>query len=139
MNNSPLARAGLSEDLFQDQFKYINAINIGVAGTVVKSLIDRMPQQRAFICKALGVTSGNVSRLYKLKALNKTQSEETLDIISVYDAAYHLYDDIDLANELLQTPIPALNNQKPVDLLDSFAGRRLVKEVLNKMKWGELS
>ena len=139
MNTSLLSNAGLSEDLFKDQFQYFNAITTGVAGGVIKSMIDTMPQQRNVICKALKVTSSNISRLYRVKALNTSQSEETLDILSVYDAAFRLYDDIETVIDLLQTPIPALNNQKPVDLLGSFAGRRLVKEMLNKMVWGEFS
>lgn len=139
MSHSLIADVGLRNEIFEDQYKFLNAITVGVAGSVVESTVKTLPDQRSVICRALGTTSGNLHRLYKRKALDKQQSEEMLDILSVYSAAYELYDDMGTATELLNTPVPALNNQKPSDLLDTFMGRRLVKEMLNKMAWGEFS
>lgn len=139
MSHSLLADVGLRREIFEDQFTFLNTITVGISGSVVEKAIRSLPDQRGVICRALGTTSGNLHRLYKRRALNKQQSEEILDILSVYSSAYELYDDMDTATELLNTPIPALNNQKPTDLLDTFMGRRLVKEVLNKMSWGEFS
>jgi putative toxin-antitoxin system antitoxin component (TIGR02293 family) len=139
MAHSLVTDVGLQDDIFKDQFKYLNAITVGVAGSSVKSMIEALPDQRVIICRALGTSTANLHRLYKQKTLGKQQSEEMLDILSVYNAAYELYDDLGLANELLNTRVPALNNQKPTELMDSFMGRKLVKEMLNKMVWGEFS
>lgn len=139
MHQSLLSNAGLSEDLFVDKFKYYNTVKTGISGAVIKSMVNTMPSQRSFICKALGVTSGNLHRLYKNKVISEVRTETALDILSVYNEAYNLYDDSELANELLQTPMPALNNQKPIELMASFIGRRMVMEALERIKYGDFS
>ncbi|MEI8593167.1 MULTISPECIES: antitoxin Xre/MbcA/ParS toxin-binding domain-containing protein [Photobacterium] len=139
MSHSFITDVGLKNNIFDDQYLLLETITAGVAGKVVESVVKTLPTQRAIICSALGTTSGNLHRLYKRKALDKHQSEEMLDILSVFNAAFSLYEDRELAQELLNTPLPALNNKKPSELLDTFTGRRMVKETLNKMAWGEFS
>jgi len=134
-----IAAAGIAPGIFSDKYEYLNAVNSGLSGNIVKMTINTIPEQRQLICRALGTSSNNLSRLYRRKLLSRQQSEEMLDILAVYSSAYELYDNLDTAMMLLNTHIPALNNQKPVDLLDTFIGRSMVKEVLNKMKWGEFT
>jgi putative toxin-antitoxin system antitoxin component (TIGR02293 family) len=139
MSYSLFADVGLRNEIYEDQFMFLNAITVGISGSVVESTVNLLPEQRGVICRALGTTSRNLHSLFRRETLNKQQSEIMLDILSVYNAAYELYDDMRTARELLNTQNPALNNQKPSDLLDTFMGRSLVKEVLNKMAWAEFS
>ena len=134
-----MMNAGYPANLFSDKTRYLSVIRAGISGALVKETVKTLPHQRDVICKALRTTSGNLSRLYQRKQLSTQQSEEVLDVLDVYSRAFELYEDMELAQELLETRIPALNNQKPNDLLDTFVGRSMVKELLNKMKWGEFT
>ena len=139
MSYSLFTDVGLRNEIFENQFMFLNAITVGSSGSVVESTANLLPELRGVMCRALGTTSRNLRSLYRRETLNKQQSEIMLDILSVYNAAYELYDDMGTARDLLNTRNPALNNQKPSDLLDTFMGRRLVKEVLNKIAWAEFS
>ncbi len=139
MNNTLFESVGIESVIFSNPQKMFELVISGVSGGVVKNTVSRFPKQRAAVCEALSVKSSNLSRLYSRKHLSRHQSEEILDILSVYSLGLDVYDDIELVEEFLSTPIPALNNQKPQTLLSSFFGRKMVKDVLNKIKWMEFS
>ena len=44
---------------------------------------------------------------------------------------------LEKAIEWIKTPIPALSGEKPEALFDTFEGRRLVSQVLRKIKYSE--
>ena len=139
MNNTLFDNVGIESVIFSNPQKMFELAVNGVSGGIVKKTVSRFPKQREAVCEALSVTSGNLSRLYARKHLSRHQSEEILDILSVYSLGLDVYDEIELVEEFLATPIPALNNQKPQFLLSSFIGRKMVKDVLNKIKWMEFS
>mgnify|MGYP003389291391 FL=1 len=134
-----LSEAGYPDTLFSDKLAYLKIVRQGISGSLVKRALDTMPNQRMVFCRALGTTSNNLSRFYGRKPLSSQHSEEVLDVLWVYSMAYSLYEDLATAVELLNTPLPALNNEKATDLLDTFLGRKMVKDVLNKMQWGEFT
>lgn len=120
-----------------DRTAYINTVRIGVPGTAVKAgskLIDR----RLFV-KLLETSSANLSRLYTKKNLSRSASEEVLDTFCVVAAAIRIWGDKETALLWLNSPIPALAGDKPIDLFDTFNGRKWVSEILNKIEYGEFS
>ena len=139
MNNTLFENVGVEAVIFSNPQKMFELASNGVSGGLVKRTVNRFPKQREAVCDALSVKSSNLSRLYSRKHLSRHQSEEILDILSVYSLGIDIYEDIELVEEFLSTSIPALNNQKPQQLLSSFIGRKMVKDVLNKIKWLEFS
>ena len=125
--------------IFSDKREYLRLVNSGIPGAVVKNFIRQKPEHRQVIVSAFGMTSSNLSRLYLKKALNKHQTEEMLDILRIHTEAIEAFEDESLADEWLNMSIPALDGEKPIALLDTFVGRSLVSEALNKIKWGEFS
>jgi len=140
LSSGILDNVGLSRNLMTDPLVRLATIKQGVPGSTLKAVVtDFYPSEREIFCEALHTASSNLSRLYRRK-LDKQKSEEFIDTMAVYLMAQDLYDgDKALALELLNTNIPALNSVKPVDLLDTFEGRRIVKEYLSKLGWGEFS
>lgn len=130
---------GIEENVFSNKKAYLALIEHGIPGAVVRRTVKQFPQQRQVICRALGTTTNNLSRLYARKVLTPTHTEEMLDVLSVYEMVFKLYEDWSLVEELLSTPIIALNNQPPNELMNTFIGRSMVKEVINKMHYGEFS
>ena len=41
------------------------------------------------------------------------------------------------AREWLETALPALGGQRPIDLCDTFEGRRLVQDAIRRIEYGE--
>ena len=41
------------------------------------------------------------------------------------------------AQDWLGTALPALAGDRPIDLCDTFEGRRLVREIIRKVEYGE--
>lgn len=130
---------GIEQNIFSNKRAYLALVEHGIPGAVVRRTVKQFPQQRQVICRALGTTTNNLSRLYSRKALTPTHTEEMLDVLSVYEMVFKLYEDWSLVEELLSTPIIALNEQRPNELMNTFIGRAMVKEVINKMLHGEFS
>ncbi|QOR39053.1 DUF2384 domain-containing protein [Billgrantia diversa] len=67
------------------------------------------------------------------------KDSEELDALSVMRYAVHVFEDEKIALEWLSCEIPALSGARPADLLDTFRGRQLVRQVLAKIECGEFS
>lgn len=129
----------LPDDVFSNKKSYLTLVRQGIAGEVVKQLVQSSPAQRNVVIKALGTSSNNLSRFYNKKHLNTQQSEEILDIIQVERLATTVFGDQSMAKEWLACPIPALDNAIPNELLDTFIGREMIKDALLKIEYGEFS
>ena len=110
-----------------------------MSGNIVKWAVRAMPKQREAIVKALGTSSGNLSRLYSKTVLDKHQTEEILDVIKLYVEVCDVFGSTDKADLWLAISVPALRNEQPINLLDTFIGRKLVRDTLNKIRFGEFS
>ena len=85
----------------------------------------------------LGTTSGNLHRVYRRKALGPAQSEALLDTLRVFGHAERTFAGLVRAREWLETALPALGGQRPIDLCDTFEGRRLVQNAIRRIEYGE--
>lgn len=71
------------------------------------------------------------------KHVPRDATESILAGLQVFDRAVTLFDgDIEAARRWLQTPAPALNGEKPADLLDTVTGANLVLEVVEALEHG---
>lgn len=128
----------LPEGVLDDRADYIRQVRKGIPGSVVKGAIDLLGNRELFI-RLLHTTSPNLSRFYKRKTLSPEDSEEVLDALRIFVEAIRIWGDIDTARTWLDTPLPALAGEKPVDLFDTFEGRRWIRQVLRRIECGEFS
>ena len=75
--------------------------------------------------------------MYRRKALGPAQSEVLLDTLRVFFRATSAFGSLDRASEWLDTALPALGGQRPIDLCDTFEGRRLVQDAIQRIEHGE--
>ncbi|WP_163574444.1 antitoxin Xre/MbcA/ParS toxin-binding domain-containing protein [Halomonas faecis] len=125
--------------VYRDKVAFIQTVREGISGSVVKQAIHALGDNRELFVRLLETTPGNLHRFYKRKALSRTDSEEVLDVLRVYYQTSKVFGDRDKALRWLNTSIPALSGEKPLDLFDTFEGRQLVREVLRKVEYGEFS
>jgi putative toxin-antitoxin system antitoxin component (TIGR02293 family) len=124
--------------LLVDSGYFIDMTRKGIPGAWLKSVVDETGLRDVFV-SLLDVTSGNFSRLYQKPALDKDRSEEVLDVVRLIFQAEQTWESRDLAMLWLSSPVAALGDEKPLALFDTFEGRGLVSQALNKIEHGEFS
>lgn len=124
--------------VFTNSFAFIDAVRQGISGSVVRQAVETMDSRDVFL-RILGTDSSNISRIYRRKHIDKTDSEEVLDTLRVYFEAVNLFEDEAIAREWLRTPITALSHKAPVDYLDTFEGRSIVRATLARIDQGEFT
>lgn len=120
-----------------DKFEYIRMTRHGMSGTVVKEIVGVVG--REISVRVLHTSQNNLARLYRRKALSTTDTESMLDSLKTYNLAERIWGDREAAQEWLNTAIPALAGEKPMDLFDTFEGREWVRQVLRKIETGDFS
>ena len=121
---------------FADGLAFIQAVKSGLSGEVVRQAVAVVGHRELFV-RLLGTTPGNLSRLYRRKALGRGPSEALLDVLRVVAGAVAVFGTLGLADEWLRTEIGALGGQRPIDLCDTFEGRGLVRAVIRRIEYGE--
>lgn len=125
-------------EIFENRQNFIEVSRAGIPGVWVKGLIDATGLRNTFVT-ILGVTSSNLSRIYKRKALGREDSEEVLDTVRLLRQATQVWESEDAAMEWLKSEVPALGGVRPISLFDTFEGRRWVSQVLRKIEYGDFS
>ena len=126
----------VSAAAFADRSAFIAAVRAGLPGEVVKQTVD-VVGYRELVVRLVGTTSANLHRVYRRKALARAQSEALLDTLRVFNLAERAFAGLVLAREWLETVLPALGGQRPIDLCDTFEGRRLVQDAIRRIEYGE--
>jgi putative toxin-antitoxin system antitoxin component (TIGR02293 family) len=133
-----LVFGAIPAEVFANRKSFIVTSRKGIPGRWVKSVIDATGLREMFL-SILGVSSGNLSRVYRRKALTKEVSEEVLDAVRLLQQTVDVWEAPDLALQWLESPVPALDGERPINLFDTFEGRRWVAQVLNKIEHGDFS
>lgn len=135
--NAILAEAGLQHEDLYNPAKYIQSIRLGLAGSVVRSLTEALHMPRFVVSGILKVDESNVARLYQRPRVSEAQSESIMDTTRLILKAARVFGDQDLASEWLATPVAALGDARPYDLIDTFEGRKWIDQVLTNIEYGE--
>lgn len=135
---NPLPGIDLPTAVFDNTLNFIRAVHDGLPGTIVRQAIGVLGHRELFV-NILGVQSANLSRVYRRKHLDKTDSESVLDLLRVVSEARRVFESRELADEWLSTVVPALGGNRPIDLCDTFEGRDLVRDALRKVQYGDFS
>ncbi|WP_036487507.1 antitoxin Xre/MbcA/ParS toxin-binding domain-containing protein [Myxosarcina sp. GI1] len=135
---SVLKNSDLNPDILQDRGAYIQTIRQGVSGKIVEQAVRASGERELFV-RLLSTSSGNLHRLYHSQLLTRVQTEGILDTLKVFADAIDVFGDENIAKEWLHTSIPALNGESPIDLCDTFEGRKLVREALSAIEYGEFA
>ncbi|ORT49531.1 hypothetical protein ST37_14145 [Vibrio sp. qd031] len=117
---------------------YFKAVNQGVSGQHLKSVVSIIADRDIF-AKVIGKDKSNLSRSYRVNKLPSLIGDSVLDTVRIYMQASDIYGSLDLAREWLSMPIPALGGELPIELIDTPAGRELVRQTLRKIEYGEYS
>ena len=119
-----------------DPSAFIRTARLGLPGNVVRQAVRVLGHRELFV-RLLGTTAGNLNRYYRRKTLGQAQSESLLDILRLVSQAVAAFGDLERASEWLDTALPGLGGQRPIDLCDTFEGRGLVRNAIRRIEYGE--
>lgn len=109
-----------------------------LTGLTLKLVANQLPRQ--VVAEAIGIKSTNLSKLYHRKRLSRIQSERISDLTAIWSEMNDVFmQDSNVLNEWLHSKLSALGGRKPTNLMKTLAGRKALREVLNRLKWGDLS
>lgn len=137
-NNWIMADVSLPHDVYTDPVVFIRTVKEGLPGHVLKQAVNALSTDRALFVQLLETNSANLHRFYKRKALGRAQSEGVLDTLKLYVETVNAFGKREIGEKWLHTEVPALSGARPIDLLETFTGREMVRQVLRKISCGEL-
>lgn len=131
--------SSLPLEVLDDNLAFISVAREGISGQVVYETVKLLGGYKTLVADLVGTTPGNLHRIYKKTVLGKAQSEAILDLLRLFACTETIFDSDDIVREWLRCEIPALSGLRPADLLDTFQGRAMVRDVLGKIKYGDFS
>jgi len=122
----------------QDKLLVTHAVKKGVPAILFNEIKTNSPfddeQWSNFLhinIRTLQRYKGEKSHIFK-----PVQSERIFELAEVISNGYEVFDNSGDFNLWLNTPSPALANEKPIDLLDTSYGKDLVLAELNRIEHG---
>jgi putative toxin-antitoxin system antitoxin component (TIGR02293 family) len=103
----------------------------------VVSISNKLGLQQKNSAELIGVSVRTFQRQKQTANITFAASENILKLAELYEIGLTTFDHNDESFvSWLNAPIPALNNDKPIDLLSSNLGIDLVKEELLRIEYG---
>ncbi|MAB61638.1 MAG: hypothetical protein CMK67_00620 [Pseudoalteromonas sp.] len=118
-----------------DPLSEIDFIHNGVTKAGVLALAETLHWDKKLIAENLDITVHFLMR-NKSKRLNKHLSENVLDIARLAQFGVEYFDNIDSFNYWLDNPSIELNGDSPRNYMNSILGRLLIKQTVNKLRYG---
>ncbi len=112
----------------------------GLPALSVTSLAEKLHLGNSVLGQKLGIPQRTLTRrLSQASRLTPAESDRTVRMARVYAKAVEMIGDRDKAIEWLGTPNRALGGDRPLDLLDTDMGARMVEDILGRIAYGVYS
>jgi putative toxin-antitoxin system antitoxin component (TIGR02293 family) len=86
------------------------------------------------------MSEGSFNRRKKTGRLTEEESERLIRLSRIFECALQLHDgDAEEARQWLMTSIPALGNQRPLELAQTEPGAREVEDLIGRIEHGVVS
>ena len=121
-----------------DPVLYVQTLHSGVKGRVLSRIVKHIP--KPVVLDTVGTDSTNYSKLVKRAKLSAHQTEELEDLTTLWHEMRLFFEwDEELLNEWVSSSLNALGGTKPSELLGSGYGRKIIRQVIEEMKYGDFS
>lgn len=117
--------------------KLIGMIRAGLPYKTISKVTDHYGLESQEVHKTLGIAGRTVARRKQdPKPLNPEQSEKLLRIVQAMDHATEVLEDEAKALDWIRTANISLNDQRPLDMLDTGIGFERVMNILRAIEFG---
>ncbi len=124
---------------FQNEMDLVTLTRNGILKQAVTNMAAKFGITQEKICELLHMSARNFQRIKDNAPLDIYTSEQTIEMANVYSKAHKIFIDEEAVKQWFQTPNYALGNQKPLDLLDTSFGVKMVSDVLGRIEHGVFS
>ncbi|MVM30057.1 DUF2384 domain-containing protein [Spirosoma sp. HMF4905] len=136
---------GLGGDRFikrsvRHEFDLIDMVNEGIPMESVAFLQNNFGFTNKEMSQILSISESTYQRRVRAKSrLTQDETEKAISLAEVYEKGMEVFEDKEDLEYWLNSPIPALQDKKPIQLLASMIGRKQVMNVLNALLHGLFS
>ena len=112
----------------------------GLPALTITALAQKLHVGNHFLGQKLGIPQRTLTRrLSHASRLTPAESDRTVRMARVYATSVEMIGDEEKAIAWLGTPNRALGGDRPLDLLDTDLGARMVEDVLGRIAFGVYS
>ena len=130
----------LSNRKISEKSSYLEQINFIHQGVDIKNAerlrIELGWSIRIFSSAIRTSNSSYVRYKKELKLLNTTLSENIFEVAKTCYFCLNYFENIERFNIWLNTPSLQFDSKKPLTFIDTIAGRELIKNTVNRLKYG---
>ena len=125
---------------YETLLQAVSLVTAGLPTSAVARLQRTSGLTQERIQQVAGISKGSFARRKQTGRLSPEESERLLRVSRIFERATSLYDgDQAGAREWLETPIPALEDQRPLDLAQTEPGAREVEDLIGRIEHGVVS
>lgn len=132
-----LEEARISQESLRTHAERIRLVREGLSGTSLRICTELMGSE--LFHRIMDVDSESLERYFDTERLPRNVSELVLDVICLYVKTSEIFGSKESAIAWLNSSIEALDGHSPIDISDTFEGRRWIRELLDKIECGEFS
>lgn len=112
----------------------------GLPASTLPVLAAGLDIERTTLARVVGISDRTLSRRLAGKSrLSAEESDRTMRLARIMAQATETFDSKDKAALWLKTPNRVMEDQTPLELLDTDAGVRWVETILGRIAWGVYS
>lgn len=123
--------------LFENKVKLDQMIKSGLSYSLFEKMKNNTPFSKDEWAQFLDVS---VKTLERYKHDNKNfkafQSEKIIGMIELIERGIEVFGDMEMFKRWLYTPIPALSDSKPMELLNSSYGKQVILDEIGRIEHG---
>lgn len=119
-----------------DLSKAASMVGAGLATEILQTIQSRLGLSKLELSDLLMVSPRTIDRRKKEKVLPADESERSYRIARLTDLAAEVTGSMEKASEWFKKPNYALGNKKPIELIKTEPGARLVERTLNQIRHG---
>lgn len=121
-------------------FDLIALSNEGITRKAIESLSQHIGvSQKLFAEGILNISVKTIERKKPAERLDKKISSHVIEVAKVIQHAGEVFEDKDKVTRWFSKPNKALNEKRPVDLLDTLTGLQMVNDILGRIEEGVYS
>lgn len=128
--------ASLRPENHMSSFEKMEVVREGISKKDLESLKSKVALDYTELAKALSVTRATLINKKKNEKFNMALSEKILDLADLYAFGFEVFEDEDAFRSWMDTPLQALNFEKPSSFIDNQFGRQEVRNLIGRIAYG---
>tara|TARA_R110002012_G_scaffold129663_2_gene282106 strand:- start:1875 stop:2300 length:426 start_codon:yes stop_codon:yes gene_type:complete len=129
---------GLDPEIYRNPASFIATVRAEISGQILRRALEKLGGKQIF-ARALNTDATGLENYCRAIRLDRGKSEIVLDTIRVWIRIQQIWESGQLAESWIRSNVPALGGLRPLELFDTYEGRRWVIQVIEKIECGEFS